>query len=185
MTTTICWQPSGIYYQQWVPVEIEHRASWLPLGPHYQAFGSYAFDDHVQESMDFGGRFARSWEKTLRVDLHTAAYVQPREASVFWRVDIVGTKDGQWKTAKASTTIHGGRISVERFIFDVSSFHADDDFAIVVHRIPFEAGDSLVGDALLLQVVATGGDDEDIAPKNKEISDEEFARRAGIYRGPK
>jgi hypothetical protein len=179
----------------WTPLDC---SSALPIGmpfatPHMaeddgRLIYDLAFDDCVPEVANFSSFWAGG--NTMEVDLVWRSAVASQHFCC-WQVGIT---DHRRATTSYSDFVAGvcygpeGSMASTRLVVHVP--HAvvrGDMFTLHVIRQCADSLDTMVGDALLMSVAGTMIDDlapADASPSDV-IPDEEYARRAGIYRGPK
>jgi hypothetical protein len=146
-----------------------------------------AFDDCVPEVFCFHGSWCEAIEGSIV------------EFDLTWRPAVENLGAFAWQAAiKDASGINGHSAIAASPGGDCRRFHRttlgvqcqrpilyEDNFTLIIYRPCHESADTGVGDSLLYVVEA----DFSSKPAGKGISDvisdDEYARRAGIYRGPK
>jgi hypothetical protein len=152
-----------------------------------------AFDDIVSEYAEFLGRW--QFGKDIAVEVNWFPDVPPeRSASAVWGAKLISYEGTTTHfLERGRSACWGARMIRERLTFHVGphGIAADEMFKLVIYRAPEESDDTLCGDAKLACVAMSDcssgvtEDPEPVTPYGYAISDEEYARRAGFYRGPK
>jgi len=147
-----------------------------------------AFDDCVPEVFCFHGSWCEAIEgSAVEVDLTwRPATESPGEFT--WHAAIMDVSGvNGYSTIVASPG--GDSMRFHRTLLSVECQRPilfGEDFTLVITRPCREITDTGVGDALLYGVEADFNEDKPRGDRPSDaISDEEYARRAGIYRGPK
>lgn len=162
----------------------------LQAGPPSFKVMVLAFDDTIQEHAGFKSQWV--FGPAAHVDLA-------------WRPDVVAPWAVTWAGMIVTDTqtllsdsitypyeLSAPWVTTRLNFFPGSLISKGEEFRFYVWRLPTSPEDTLLGDALLLEVTAREAypghsvhEQRIAAPDPAAISDEEYARRAGFYRGPK